>query len=111
MNELSYESWEHLLREYRTALDQLREWGIRVPDGCRLREYEEALDGFAQRPPVSPEDWASAGYVSMIIFREADEIIEIVDRFPNEPGESAELRLNKPLFFPGISSPRNERER
>lgn len=95
MTQLQYRDWQHLLDEYRAALDRLREWGIRIPGGCRLDEYEKELELLAERPSFSDDAWSTAAHFSMVRFREADEVVEIVDSFPHGPGKAAKQRLQR----------------
>lgn len=104
MNEEQWSGWPEFLEAYRNALDRLREWDIRVPPGCRLLEYERRIGKLTDAP--LPQATLAEADQAMFDFREADELIEIVDSFPRGPGSTARERLQD--LIGGTSHPDDE---
>jgi hypothetical protein len=80
-----------LLERYRSALDCLSRWGIRVPPRGRLREYERRLLGVGLDPeiPIAEE----VGLSLLFDLREIDEVTEIVESFDSTPSGCEASRL------------------
>jgi len=99
-----YNGFSSLLQRYSRVLLHLEEYGVRVPDQCRLRRYQTRLNQLTVDPRSTVD--ADLVFASTFDLREIDETIEIVEHLPRLIDAPTLVLLSK--FVGGNDHPDND---
>ena len=88
---LGPKDYKNILINYSSSLNQLRDWGINIPETSRLVKYQDTFESITEGSV--PSDFETLVQISFII-KEIDEITKIVNSIEQNPNSATIDKLN-----------------